>query len=119
MIEGNGVVEGAAAVRFDGVSGANADGDGHVVAVIDVVVRVEVVVPHGLGDAKDTGKGAPVAFDYVVRYGNELRHVGVGVGCFGSNADAYTRPSQVVEGAVFDVDLRGDRCQGGRHTPGR
>jgi hypothetical protein len=52
MIEGNSVVEITDSARLDVLRETFGDGDGAVVAIVDVVVSVEVVVPNALADAK-------------------------------------------------------------------
>jgi len=68
------------AVGPGGIAARLRDGDGRVVAIVDIVVREEIVVPAALRDSEGRRNRAAVAFDYVVLNYVELGRIGVVIG---------------------------------------
>ena len=91
VIERDGVVGVANAARLRHIASAHGNGNGAVIAVVDLVVRVEVVVSNTLADSERRRDGAPVAFDDVVPHRHRVRDVGVRVGRHEGIPDAHSQ----------------------------
>src|ERR1043166_1482724 len=79
------------------------------VAIVDVVVRIKIVVPHALPDPEGSGNRAAVALHHVVLDSRQLRHVGVGVRRLKRVPNPYSHGSDVVKRAVLNP-VAGDHC---------
>ena len=82
-----------------------ADLDRALVAIVDIVVRVQIVVPFALSDSLWAGRrGRNPPRRYFLRR-IELRNIGIGVVGVSGDSDANGVGGDVVEGAVLDQRL--------------
>jgi len=79
VIEGDDVVGVADAGGHGRIGDALGSGDGAMVAIVNVIVRVQVVVSHPLADSEGGRNGAAITLHDVVLHDGRLRFVGVGV----------------------------------------